>query len=333
MKLSIDQAKELVLDILLNAGLDQPNANAVMETIVSGEIDGCASHGLWRTLGCVSTLKNGKVIPDAQPKIKDLAPGLLAVDAQGGFSPLAFEAGLPLLQKKARAQGIAAMAINHCVHFSALWAEIEKLTDADLVAMAFTPSHAWVAPAGGQSPVFGTNPMAFGWPRKNFPPFIFDFATSEVARGEIQLHRREGKTIPEGWGIDRAGNACTDAAEVIDHGAMLTFGGHKGSALAAMIELIAGPLIGDLTSAESLEYDRGTNSSPYHGELLIAFNPQGFLGASTEDNLQRAEVLFDSIVGQGARLPSQRRYAAREQSLAQGLNISDSLYQDLINLR
>lgn len=332
MKLRIDQAKDLIQGILLTAGFNHDHARAVMETIIAGEIDGCASHGLWRTLGCVSTLKNGQVVPDAQPRVEDRAAGILAVDAGGGFSPLAFDAGLPLLVEKARSQGIAAMAINHCVHFSALWVEIEKLTDQGLVAMAYTPSHAWVAPAGGQTPVFGTNPMAFGWPRKQHPAFIFDFATSAVARGEIQLHRREGKAIPEGWGIDRDGQPSTDAAEVLDNGAMLTFGGHKGSALAAMIELIAGPLIGDLTSAESLAYDDGRQSAPYHGELVIAISPQGFLGASTDQNLQRAEAMFDAILGQGARLPSQRRYLAREKSLAEGLEISDSLYRDLLSL-
>lgn len=332
MKLRIAEAKDLIQGILRTAGFNHDHARAVMETIIAGEIDGCASHGLWRTLGCVSTLKNGQVVPDACPRVEDRAAGILAVDAAGGFSPLAFDAGLPLLVEKARSQGIAAMAINHCVHFSALWVEIEKLTDQGLVAMAYTPSHAWVAPAGGQTPVFGTNPMAFGWPRKQHPAFIFDFATSAVARGEIQLHRREGKAIPEGWGIDRDGQPSTDAAEVLDNGAMLTFGGHKGSALAAMIELIAGPLIGDLTSAESLEYDDGRQSAPYHGELVIAISPQGFLGASTDQNLQRAEAMFDAILGQGARLPSQRRYLAREKSLAEGLEISDSLYRDLLSL-
>lgn len=81
-------------------------------------------------------------------------------------------------------------------------------------------------------------------------------ATSAAARGEIQLHQRSGKALPEGWGIDSQGQPTTDAAEVLN-GAMLTFGGHKGSALAAMVELLAGPLIGDMTSAESLAWDNG----------------------------------------------------------------------------
>ncbi|MEG0637164.1 MAG: Ldh family oxidoreductase, partial [Pseudomonas sp.] len=111
-----------------------------------------------------------------------------------------------------------------------------------------------------------------------------------------------------------------------------TFGGHKGSALAAMVELIAGPLIGDLTSAESLAHADGSKSSPYHGELLIALDPQRFLGAAAAEHLARAESVFERIEGQGARLPSQRRYAARARSLAEGVEIPQALYEDLQGL-
>ncbi|ATZ12253.1 Ldh family oxidoreductase [Erwinia amylovora] len=332
MKISINDARQLVKTILLKAGFDGPNAHAVMQTIVASEIDGCTAHGLWRTLGCVRTLHNGKVVADARPQVDNLAPGLVRVDAKGGFSVLAFETGWPHLVDKAKTQGIAAMSINHCVHFSALWVEIERLTTAGLVALAFTPSHAWVAPAGGNVPVFGTNPMAFGWPRAAGEPYVFDFATSAVARGEIELHHRECRPIPEGWGVDRQGNSCTDPAEVLDYGAMLTFGSHKGSALSTMIELLAGPLIGDLTSAESLAHDAGSKSSPYHGELLIAVDPARFLGNAAAQHVARAENLFAAVVEQGARLPSQRRYQARKQSLENGLEISDSVYQELLQL-
>ena len=328
IRLSLEEARELALSIMRRAGFSEAQAQAVTTTVVAGERDGCASHGLYRVLGCVSSLKAGKVVADAEPEVIDQAPAIVRVDARGGFSQLAFQAGLPVLKDKARANGIAALAINRCVHFSALWVEIEALTEAGLVALACNPSHAWVAPAGGSKPIFGTNPIAFGWPRAGKQPFIFDFATSAIARGDIELHRRAGKAIPEGWGIDANGQTSTDA-EAVMNGAMLTFGGHKGSALAAMVELIAGPLIGDLTSAESLAYDAGSKSSPYHGELIIALDPQRFLGAAADEHLARAEVLFEGIQEQGARLPSQRRYDARARSLTDGVQIPQALYDDL----
>lgn len=329
--LPLDEVASLSDRILRANGASADQADAVTRTIVAAERDHCQSHGLYRLLGYVRSMRAGQSRPDAEPEVSDVAPGLVRVDAQRGFAPLAFERGMPVLVEKARRQGIAAMAINHCFHYSALWAEVEPLADAGLVSLAFTPSHSWVAPAGGTRPLFGTNPIAFGWPRPGREPFVFDFATSAVARGEIELHRRAGKPIPEGWGMDAMGNPTTDAAAALE-GAMLTFGGHKGSALAAMVELVAGPLIGDLLSTESQVFDDGIVGPPFHGELIIAMDPEGFLGGAVAANLERAETLFAGIEGQGARLPSQRRYAARRKAPSEGVVVPMPLYQELVAL-
>ncbi|TCL02964.1 Ldh family oxidoreductase [Sodalis ligni] len=329
-QLSLDDTRALAHTILRHHGFSEDQAAAIADTMAAGQRDECASHGLYRLLGCIATLKAGKAVANAQPETHDIAPALLKVDAKGGFSPLAFRRGLSPALEKARQNGLAAFAINHCVHFSALWVEIEEITAAGMVALACTPSHAWVAPAGGSNPLFGTNPFAFGWPRAGQLPFVFDFATSAIARGEIELHRREGKPVPPGWGIDDKGQPTTDAAAILA-GAMLTFGGHKGSALSAMIELIAGPLIGDFTSAESRAWDNGAGALPYHGELIIIIDPRRFLGAQAEEHLARAEPLF-AAMAQNGRLPSQRRYEARQRSLAQGITLPDALYRDLLAL-
>ncbi|MGP9687344.1 MULTISPECIES: Ldh family oxidoreductase [Halomonas] len=118
---------------------------------------------------------------------------------------------------------MAALAINNSFHFSALWSEVEALSAEGLVALAMTPSHPFVSPAGGTLPLLGTNPIAFSWPRPGGMPYTFDFATSVVARSEIELHRRAGKSIPHGWAIYDEGNSTTDPVAALA-GAMLPFG-------------------------------------------------------------------------------------------------------------
>ena len=326
--LPLDEVRSISIDILTAGGLSDDHAHAIAGVVYAGQRDECHSHGMYRLLGCVRSVREGKVNPNAVPDVVDNGPAVVRVDARFGFSPLAFERGKPLLVEKARRTGLAAMAINNCYHFSALWPEVEAISADGLVALAMTPSHSWVAPAGGTTPVFGTNPIAFAWPRPNGSPFVFDFATSAIARGEIELHRRAGKPIPTGWAIDSEGNPTNDPTDALA-GAMLTFGGHKGSALSAMIELMAGPLIGDLTSAESMAFDEGVGAAPCHGELILAFDPKVFLGTDAAQHVARAETMFESIVGQGARLPSQRRYEARERSKANGVRIPKALYDDL----
>jgi delta1-piperideine-2-carboxylate reductase len=194
------------------------------------------------------------------------------------------------------------------------------------------PSLAVVAPAGGTKPVFGTDPFGFAWPRPNGNPYVFDFATSVVARGEIELHKRAGKPIPLGWAIDANGQPTTSAEAGLE-GALLTFGSYKGSAIATMIELLAGPLIGDFTALEARQHDGEANAVGRHGELVIAFDPATFLGGDAEANILRAEKLFEAITGQGARLPSQRRYEARARSIASNsVTIPRKLYDDIVAL-
>jgi delta1-piperideine-2-carboxylate reductase len=329
--LTLEEARELIENVLARHGLNAAHVRAVADIIMAGERDDCGSHGIYRLLLCVGTIKAGKVSLDAEPSVRDIAPALLRVDGGGGFAPLAYQKARPLLVEKTKRCGIAALGINHCFHFGALWPEVEALAREGLAAFACTPSHAWVAPAGGKRPLFGTNPLAFGWPRPGGHPFVFDFATSAVARGEIELHQRAGKPIPLGWGLDRSGEPTTDPAEALA-GAMLPFGGHKGSALATMIELIAGPLIGDMTSVESLAYDDDAEAAPYGGELVIAIDPAGFLGAGAAEHLARAEQVFDGIVSQGARLPSLRRYEARRRSEREGVRVPRALLDEITGL-
>src|SRR5690606_33375474 len=175
--------------------------------------------------------------------------------------------------------------------------------------------------AGGTTPLLGTNPFAFGWPRRDAPPYVFDFATSIAARGEIELHRRAGTRLPEGWALDRDGKPTTDPEAALA-GAMLPFGTHKGSAISTMVELLGAALIGDLTSPEVLDYLGTTAYLPHHGELILAFDIERFAAGRPGDPYARAESLFTAITGQGARLPSQRRFAARAESEAKGITLT-----------
>ncbi|MBF8779127.1 Ldh family oxidoreductase [Pseudomonas fulva] len=329
--MSLEQVHELATQALLANGMSQAHAQAIAEVITQGQRDECHSHGLYRVLVCVRSLRSGKVDPSVLPSVHDKGPAIVQVDAHHGYSLLALRTGLPMLVDKARSQGIAALVIRNCFHFSALWPEVEAIAGHGLVGMAMTPSHSWVAPAGGKKGVFGTNPLAFAWPRPDSEPFVFDFATSAIARGDIELHARQGKPIPDGWALDSAGLPTNDASAALA-GAMQTFGGHKGSALAAMIELLAGALIGDLTSVESMAFDGGAGATPCHGELLLAFDPKAFLGEEVEAGMQRAERLFDAITDQGARLPSQRRFDARRRSLAEGVWVNRQVVEDIRRL-
>ena len=334
IRMTLEQVHALALDACRANGCSEPQARAIADTITAAERDGARSHGLWRIPFYVKAIQGSGAVPDAEPEITELAPAVVEVEGHYGFAPLALQMGAEPLAERARSQGIAALAVRHVFHIAALWPEVERLAEQGLVTFAFTAAISYVAPAGGTQPLYGTNPMAFGWPRQNQPPVVFDQASAASARGEIQLHLREGKPIPEGWAVGPDGQPTTDPETALA-GAQLPFGGHKGAAIALMVELLAGALIDDLFSYEAAEADKNKVGAPLGGEFMIAIDPaRCSRGGDAAARLAHAERLFERVLAQdGTRLPGQRRQANRERTQAEGVDIDRALHDEVVALR
>ena len=240
---SLDALYDICKQALMASGANEANADATAEVMRNADRDGCASHGIFRAPGYCAALKAGGVNGHAAPKVVDLAPGVVRVVADNGLAPLAIKAGRPALIEKAKAQGVAALAVADSAHFAALWPDTDPLAEAGLVAMSFVNSRAYVAPAGGARRVFGTNPMSFAVPRDGRPPMVWDQASSAAARGEIMIAARDGHSVPEGWGLGPDGESTTDPDAILK-GVQLPFGGYKGGAIAMMVEVLTAGLAG-----------------------------------------------------------------------------------------
>ncbi len=328
--LTVEDVRQLASECLLRNGCDEANAAAVADIITRAETDGCHSHGLMRLAGYVAALKSGKVDGTARPKIRNLAPAIIQVNGGGGFAPLALEQSRSHLVEAARSNGLAALALVNIHHFGALWCEVEPVVEAGLCAMACTSYKPAVLPAGGHEALYGTNPVAFGWPRPTAFPVIFDQASAVMARGEVMLAAREGHELPAGTGVDADGNPTTDPNKVLK-GALLAFGGYKGASIAMMVELLAGGLIGESFSFEAAERDNGDGGPPQGGEFMFAIDPAMFGDADGWSD--HSEKLFEKIEAQdGARLPGERRRRNREHSVANGVEISQTVMEQIKGL-
>ncbi|MEP3113026.1 Ldh family oxidoreductase [Nisaea sp.] len=331
VKMSLEEAHALAVRCLMQHGADEENARAVADIVTAAERDLCHSHGLFRIPGYVASLKSGKVNGKARPAVSDLAPSVVQVAGDGGFAPLALEVGRAALVERAKSNGIAALALNDIYHFAALWPETEALAEQGLAAFAFTAAFPYVVAPGGRTPIFGTNPMAFAWPRPGKHPMVFDQASSTMARGEIMIAARDGHSVPYGAGIDRNGKDTTDPKAILDGGAQLAFGGYKGAALAMMVELLVGALIGDKLSFEAKAADNGDGGPPVGGELIIALDPARF--GDGAGFAAHADLLFERMLSDdGVRLPGDRRRKAREETARDGIHVQESLSRTLQEL-
>jgi delta1-piperideine-2-carboxylate reductase len=310
-------------------GSNSENAAAVARTIASAELDGCAAHGLFRMPGYIASLRSGKVNGGANPTISRISPGVVKVDGDHGYAPLALEKGRAPLIEAARENGIAAMALVNVHHFAALWVEVEPIAEAGLAAMAFTTYKPAVVPAGAKQPLFGTNPMCFGWPRGNQSPLVFDQASASMARGEVMIAARDGHPVPLGTGVDANGTPTTDASEIINGGALLPFGGHKGSTIALMIELLVAGLTGQDFSFEAQKNDNNDGGPPNGGEFMLAIDPSRF--GDTDNWLKHSESFLSLLGGmEGAHMPGNRRYTNRTKNLVDGISVKESVYASCV---
>jgi LDH2 family malate/lactate/ureidoglycolate dehydrogenase len=331
VRLTLSEVETLTRSLLLTQGFNEAHAASIAKTVTAAERDECRHHGLFRVPFYINGLKSGLATGDREPTFTELTPSAIRLDAHYGYSNLALERGDQPLADRAMKYGIAALAINHAHSIVALWPEVERLAERGLVGFSFVSASPYVAPAGGTKPLFGTNPIAFAWPRPGNPPYCFDQASSASARGEIQIRLRDGRKLPDGWAIGPDGEATNDPKQAL-LGAQLPFGGFKGSALATMIELLAGPLVGDFLSYESGEYDTASTGTCCGGQLVIAIDPVLFsFDRDRKKQLDHGERLFQKMLEQdGVRLPSDRRYEARRRTVRDGIELPRSLYDTLV---
>ena len=327
-RISYPDLADLLKRIFVRHGTSERVAEILAANCAAAERDGSESHGIFRIPGYLSTLASGWVDGRAEPVVEDVAPAFVRVDARNGFAQPALAAARPLLVSKVRAAGIALLAIRDSHHFAALWPDVEPFAREGLVALSVVNSFACVVPHGGRSAVFGTNPLAFAAPREHGDPLVFDQAASTMANGDVRIAAREGRMLPPGTGVDAEGRPTTDPRAVLDGGALLPFGGHKGSSIAMMIELLAAALTGGNFSFEFDWSPYPGAQTPRTGQLIIVIDPAMGAGAGFA---RRAEDLVRALRDAGQeRLPGDRRYRRRCESERDGIPIAS---EELAKLR
>ncbi len=307
--LSLEDIYNLAYNTLTKGGSCSEQAEAVAQTILSAEQDGSFSHGLFRLPGYFNSLISGKVNLNPNPSLHKVTKAVLKCDGDRSFAPLIHKLYLNELIQSTKEIGIGVLSIQRVAHFASLWPETETLAESGLVGIACTSYMPAVSPFGASEKLFGTNPISFAWPRKNNHPVVFDMATSSLALGDVQIAARDGHELPVGTGIDANGKATTDPNQVLK-GMLLPFGGYKGSHLSMMIELLAGPLVGETTSDITEENNIDDGGPPLGGQFILAMSPNIISGLDDWD--KNAETFINKLSNlKGVRMPGKRRYINR----------------------
>jgi (2R)-3-sulfolactate dehydrogenase (NADP+) len=326
---SLEQAHRLVVKALMRHNTSEANATMVADALVAAEADGLGGHGLSRLPSYCAQSASGKVNGHAVPATSSVAKAAIRVDAQYGFAFPALSMAVEKLSELVETTGIGAASITHSHHCGAAGFHVEALARKGLVGLLFANTPKAIAPWGGQTGVFGTNPIAFAAPRKNKDPLVIDLSLSKVARGKIMVAQQNNEPIPEGWALDASGQPTTDP-DLAMSGTMLPMGDAKGAALVLMVEILSAALTAAHFGFEASSFFTADGESPDVGQLLLAFAPNPLSG---NQFYYRLEDLLEAVLSQPhTRLPGDRRLKLRQQAYQDGVFLTNQQYEQLMSL-
>ncbi|MDB5921885.1 MAG: putative dehydrogenase [Betaproteobacteria bacterium] len=328
-KLSIDDLTHLTVQALRHAGASKAMALAAANALVVAESQGLATHGVSRAALYAQHVREGRVDGKAKPKVIKRKGATCLVDARGG---LAYEASAVAVTEaiaRAKRYGVAFSGITNSHHFGAAGYHLAPIAEAGLIGLAFTNSPSAINAWGGRRAFYGTNPIAATFPRRGEAPLIIDLSLTEVVRGKIMLYAKENKPIPVGWALDREGRPTTDAQAALT-GSLAAIGGLKGTMLALLVELLCCALTGAAFSFENDSYFEAGNK-PRIGHALLAVDPAALAGS--DSYFSRIEVLIGRMLDEeGVRLPGARRHDAFKQAREHGIEVPQTLLDELRTL-
>jgi LDH2 family malate/lactate/ureidoglycolate dehydrogenase len=243
--------QEFATALLQRSGVDADKARVVAEILVEGDLLGHDTHGLALLPVYLREIEKGAMTKTGEPRVLADFPAAVTWDGLRLPGPWLTLRALELAAERAKTNGTCTVVIRRSHHIACLAAYLKRFTDRGLmvVIMSSDPTVKSVAPHGGRRNVFTQNPIAAGWPTDG-DPVLLDVSMSITTGGLTRRLCDEGRKFPGQWGVDASGVPTDDPAKILCEppGALLPAGGidhgHKGYALALLVEAMTGGLAG-----------------------------------------------------------------------------------------
>ena len=261
--ISVDELKRIMHNALSLRGISKENADFIVDDYIEAELSGQASHGLSKFLLLDATLQKR----EGNVELVHTFGNYAKFDGHKELGHVAAYACVDKAIELAKKHGNSIVALSNSSRYSRIKPFARKIAENGLVGIIMNNGGpAAVAPYGGTTPIFGTNPICFSFPSKNNATYVFDFSTSKKVWAEIRQAILEKRNLPEDSFYDSKGNITVDPNEA---DAVMAFGGAKGYALCYAIEILTGAFVGSkMGSRVNDEYDLGF--------IFIALDPMMF---------------------------------------------------------
>jgi ureidoglycolate dehydrogenase (NAD+) len=307
------------------------HAELVAHHLVQTSLWGVDTHGIARLPHYLHRIQAGSIEPQPKLTVEQTAAATATVDGGHGLGMVVCDFAMTQAIHRAIEAGAGVVGARHSTHCGAIGLYGRQAAAKGLIGIAFTHSDAMVAPHGGKHAFLGTNPICITMPCAESPPICLDMATSTIPFNRVINARRDGERLPADVAVDRDGQMTMNAE---DAAALMPLAGHKGYALAFMIDMLCGlvngmtfgphiaPMYSDLSTRRNL------------GSLLIAIDPGRFAGGAqlAERVAEMAREARAQPVADGHRevlAPGDPEYRTEQERLCAGIPIATGLAAEL----
>lgn len=331
-----EQVRQLVSAIAAAAGLAPSDAALLAEALVETDIQGTSTHGVSRLNIYIRRIQKGLIAPRAELVVERRRAATLALDAGNGLGQVQAVKALEMLLPLARANGVAVATLRNSQHFGAQSYYCNRAAAQDMVLFAATNCEPAMSPEGACQPFFGTNPLAASFPTGKGFPVKIDLATSIVARGNIVAAQKQGRPIPPGWALTVDGEPTADPNAALA-GTVLTMAGHKGYALALMVEVLSGVLSGAAIGPAIGSMYKHLDRKQDVGHFFCLLDIAAFL--DVDEFKRRMDHTIDEIKAcrkrpgvQEILVPGERSSRRAQQNRREGIPLDEATHKELLLL-
>lgn len=331
-----DTVRQLIISISRASGVPLSDAEIFADALIDADIQGTTTHGVSRLNIYIRRIQRGLIDPTAELQVERKNGSILTINANNGIGQVQASKALDMLMPIAHQNGIAACTIRNSQHFGALSYYCNQAAQKDMILLATTNCEPSMSPEGASEAFFGTNPLACSFPTGKEYPVKIDLSTSLVARGNIISAQKEGESIPLDWALTKEGEPTSDPAEALK-GTMLPMAGHKGSALALMVEIFSGVLSGSAIGAEVGSMYNDQNRKQDVGHFFCLMDISAFMNVATFK--ERLDETIDQIKSCRKRpdvdqilIPGERSYKKAQERMERGIVVEESTQDELKRL-
>jgi L-2-hydroxycarboxylate dehydrogenase (NAD+) len=327
--------RSFMTDAFCACGLPAADAAVTAGGMLDADLSGADAHGIFRLASYVRALQRGHINARPDVRIIERGPATALVDGDNGMGHLVMTYVANKAVEIARETGIAWVGARRSNHAGAASTYAAIPLAHGMVGMYSAVSGSnFMAPWGGAEPLLGTNPIAVAIPAGKEAPVVLDIATSVASNGSIRSYALEGKPMPEGWVMDRKdGKPITDGRRLAE-GMFVPLGGYKGSGLALVLGLLAGPLNRAAFGRDIKDVNTEQASETNTGQFVVALDVARFLpldqfGAEVDRHMRDLASSARLPGVDEIRIPGQGRQARRADRQKNGVPLSAALIKQL----